>query len=278
VTEALPPRTYPHGVSCWVDTEQPDPEAAAEFYGGLFGWTFENVMPPEAPAVYLIAQLQGQDVAAIGTAAPGSGAGVWNTHFAVDDADAAAEALVRAGGVLVSEPADAGPGGRAAAGRDPQGAEFALWQARRRLGAQLVNAPGSWNFSNLHTGDVPAAQEYYSRLFGWRYLDLGESVERMIAVDGYGAHLAATADPGIHERQSFAPEGFADVIGAIQEAAPGEAPHWEVVFSVASRTDAVVRAVALGATVLSTEDSPWSLLARIRDPQGAQLTLSEYRR
>jgi hypothetical protein len=30
-------RTYPHGVPCWVDTEQPDVDAALAFYGGLFG-------------------------------------------------------------------------------------------------------------------------------------------------------------------------------------------------------------------------------------------------
>ncbi|MDP9188754.1 MAG: VOC family protein, partial [Actinomycetota bacterium] len=27
---------YPAGVPCWVDTGQPDPEAAVDFYGGLF--------------------------------------------------------------------------------------------------------------------------------------------------------------------------------------------------------------------------------------------------
>ena len=36
---------YIPGVPCWIDTAQPDPEAAAAFYGGLFGWEFENVMP-----------------------------------------------------------------------------------------------------------------------------------------------------------------------------------------------------------------------------------------
>src|SRR5262249_55558958 len=29
---------YIPGVPCWVDTSQPDPEAALDFYGGLFGW------------------------------------------------------------------------------------------------------------------------------------------------------------------------------------------------------------------------------------------------
>lgn len=43
-------RTYPQGVPCWIDTTQPDIAAAAEFYAGLFGWTFEDAMPPGAPA------------------------------------------------------------------------------------------------------------------------------------------------------------------------------------------------------------------------------------
>ena len=40
---------YIPGVPCWVDTTQPDPEAAVAFYGELFGWEFEDVMPPGAP-------------------------------------------------------------------------------------------------------------------------------------------------------------------------------------------------------------------------------------
>ena len=37
---------YIPGVPCWIDTTQPDPAAAAAFYGGLFGWELEDVMPP----------------------------------------------------------------------------------------------------------------------------------------------------------------------------------------------------------------------------------------
>ena len=33
-------RTYPHGVTCWVDTAQQDVDTAIQFYGGLFGWEF----------------------------------------------------------------------------------------------------------------------------------------------------------------------------------------------------------------------------------------------
>ena len=58
-------RTYPHGVTCWVDTAQPDVDAALQFYGGLFGWEFEEAAPPEAPVRYVIATLGGRDVAAL---------------------------------------------------------------------------------------------------------------------------------------------------------------------------------------------------------------------
>jgi predicted enzyme related to lactoylglutathione lyase len=48
---------YPAGVPCWIDTAQPDPGAAVDLYGGLFGWKFENMMPPDSPQPYLMGRL-----------------------------------------------------------------------------------------------------------------------------------------------------------------------------------------------------------------------------
>ncbi|TFD45610.1 VOC family protein [Cryobacterium frigoriphilum] len=270
-----PARTYPAGVTCWIDTEQPDPAAASRFYGELFGWTFTNAMPPQAESVYLIAQLDGNDVGAIGPAPAGTPV-AWNTYIAVAEADGAALAVATAGGTVVSGPNDAGPGGRTATCADPQGAEFRLWQPYRRLGAQTVNLPGSWNFSDLRTADIAAARTFYSEIFGWEYLNLGDSVETMVSVPGYGDHLAATVDPDIYRRQAGAPAGFADVIGAIEDVGAAAA-GWHVKFSVADRDASAALAVRLGATVLETAESPWAALARIRDPQGAEFTLSEFR-
>ena len=36
-------RSYPAGVPCWIDTEQPDVDAARHFYAGLFGWEMAGV-------------------------------------------------------------------------------------------------------------------------------------------------------------------------------------------------------------------------------------------
>lgn len=270
----MPERTYPHGVTSWVDTEQPDLEAASHFYRGLFGWTLTNAMPPGAPGSYLIATLGGQDVAAL---APALGdAAAWNTYIAVDDADATAAAVAEAGGEVTSGPDDAGPGGRTASCRDPLGAPFRLWQARRRLGAQLTNEPGSWNFSDLYTSDPQRAMAFYAPLFGWVTRDLGQETGTMIQVPGYGDHLAATVDPDIHERQASAPEGFADVIGGVVVVGPQEPPEWRVTFTVADRDESAATAERLGATVLHAADGPWTRTAVLRDPQGAQLTLSQF--
>jgi predicted enzyme related to lactoylglutathione lyase len=267
-------RSYPAGVTCWVDTEQPDVDAALHFYAGLFGWTFSDAVPADVPGTYLIASLGGADVAAIGPR-QGDAPVEWITYIAVEDADAAAATVRAAGGSVTIEPVDAGPGGRLAGCVDPRGARFRLWQPRRRLGAQLTNAPGSWNFSDLHTTDPTDAAGFYGPLFGWEIDDIGFAT--MIRRPGYGAHLAATVDPGIFERQDgiSAPPGFADAIGWLVPMASGR-DHWHVTFTVESRDAAAATAEKLGATVISSDDTDWTRTALIRDPQGAELTLSQF--
>src|SRR3954447_24658127 len=83
---AMPERDgYTAGVPCWTDTTQPDPEAAARFYGGLFGWECEDVMPPDAPGTYLMARIRGRDVAAVSPAPERAPTMVnWNTYIQTD--------------------------------------------------------------------------------------------------------------------------------------------------------------------------------------------------
>jgi predicted enzyme related to lactoylglutathione lyase len=266
-------RHYPQGVPSWVDVAATDPQAAQAFYGGLFGWTLADVMPPGAPGSYYVATLDGHDVAGLAPATD-SAECRWRTYVAVDDADAVASAVASAGGTVIAGPGEGGPGGRDATCADPQGAEFRLWQARRRLGAQLVNSPGSWNFSILHTPGPGAVLPFYAKVFGWAVdPQLGAG---MVRLPGYGDHLAATVDPHIHERQKFAPEGFADVVAGIAEDADAVQTGWHVTFTVADRDESAATAERLGATVLSSADTEWTREAVVRDPQGATLTLSQF--
>jgi predicted enzyme related to lactoylglutathione lyase len=268
-----PTRTYPHGVPSWVDTEQPDPEAAQDFYRQLLGWTLETVSPPGTP-LYVIAGLDGRDVA--GLASAEGDTAVWNTYIAVDDADATAARISAAGGEVLTGPFDPGPAGRTAFCRDPAGADFRLWQAGRRLGAQAVNEPGTWNFSYLQT-DQPDEIDFYVEVFGWAVDDL--DFAPMVRAPGYGDHLEATVDPGIRARHRAggAPPGFSDAISFVVPPARGMQPHWHVAFSVADRDAAVATAERLGAEVIGAEDTQWTRTALIRDPQGAVFTASQFR-
>jgi predicted enzyme related to lactoylglutathione lyase len=274
---------YPAGVPCFVDTAQPDPPAATDFYGGLFGWEFEDRMPPAAPGHFFAAKLGGREVAAIASQDGSPQAPAWSTYIAVDSADATAAAVWAAGGSVLTEPMDIFDAGRMAICADPQGAEFGIWQAGRHRGAQVVNAPGSWNWSNLHTRDVDGAQAFYGAVFGWQPTPVrfGPFEATMWRLPGYGESLERL-DPGVRERHAGAgaPAGFSDAIGWLLEITPdaGDAPsQWAVTFAV-DGTDAVAeRACTLGGTIVTpAHDSGPTRVAELRDPQGATFSVSTY--
>jgi predicted enzyme related to lactoylglutathione lyase len=270
------PKTYPHGVPSWVDTVAHDLDEAKRFYAGVFDWTFTDAIPAEAPGHYLIATIGGEDVAAIASPDSPDEASTWRTYIAVDDADATAEAVEAAGGAVTLAPVDAGPGGRQAVCVDPRGAEFRLWQARGRLGAQLVNASGAWNFSDLQTTDPHAAATFYSTVFGWEIDDVGFAT--MVRRPGYGDHLAATVDPTIRERQAdtAAPAGFEDAVAWMRLVPDGHSEFWQVTFAVADRDASAATAEDLGGTVIASGESEWTRTATVRDPLGAEFVLSQF--
>ncbi len=271
---------YPAGVPCWVDTSQPDPAAAAAFYGDLFDWRLEDQMPPDADGRYFEATLDGGRVAAVGSAM-GDGPVTWMTYIAVDSADDAVERVRANGGTVINEPFDIFDAGRMAVFADPEGAVFSVWQAARHTGAETVNAPGSWNFSDLQTGDLEAAKQFYGAVFGWEFdaVDLGGGPTAMARVPGYSDYLESI-DPGVRKRHADggAPPGFSDAIGWFVPLSDGALPHWNVTFTVTDADASAARVKELGGTVLSEpQDVPWARVTTIRDPQGATLTLSQFK-
>jgi predicted enzyme related to lactoylglutathione lyase len=272
---------YPAGVPCWVDTSQPDPDAAVAFYRGLFGWEFENAMPADAPGGYFIARLRGGDVAAVSPPPEGGPAqAVWNTYIWVESADETATRVRDAGGRVLSEPFDVMEAGRMAVFADPEGAAFCAWQAARHRGARIVNEPGSLNFNSLSTRDVKGAKAFYGAVFGWETLDLGGGVQ-MWRLPGY-AEFLEQSDPGLRKRvaESGGPTGFEDVVAALNPIADheGDVPaHWGVTFAVEDADATAERASELGGQVLAPPfDAPWVRMTVIADPQGATFTASKF--
>jgi predicted enzyme related to lactoylglutathione lyase len=263
-----------------VDTNQPDPAAGVEFYSRLFGWTFQDLMPPGSGRHYFIALLHGGVVA--GLASPSESAperATWDTYVSVDSADETATKVRAAGGSVVKEPFDIMDAGRMAIFADPEGATFCVWQAKAFAGAQVVNEPGSLNFNGLNTRDVEGAKAFYGSVFGWDTLSAGGA--EMWTLPGYGDHLERD-DPDLRKRvaEVGGPVGFEDVVASISPIADeriGVPPHWNVTFAVAD-ADAVAKTAAElgGEVVVAPFDAPWVRMTVITDPQGATFIASKF--
>jgi uncharacterized protein len=272
---------YIEGVPCWIDTSQPDPAAAAEFYGSLFGWELEDVMPPDAGGQYFMARIRGLDVGAVGSIPEGAPqVATWNTYIWVDSADETAAKVREAGGNVVMEPFDVMDAGRMAVVTDPEGAMFMLWQANQNKGSQLVNEHGTNNFNNLNTRDLEGARAFYGAVFGWETLDLdGGAV--MWRLPGYGDHLEELT-PGLRKgmEEMGAPRGFEDVVAGINQISadqPDTPAHWGLTFAVDDSDAIAAKATELGGKLLMPPfDAPWVRMAVIADPQGATFVASKF--
>ncbi len=272
---------YIPGVPCWVDTSQPDPKAALDFYRGLFGWEFEDVMPPGAPGEYFIARIRGGDVAAVGSVPEGlPPVALWNTYVWVESADAIAATARDAGGAVLMEPFDVMDSGRMGVCADPEGAVFGLWEPNQHRGAAIVNEHGSVNFNTLHTRDLDAAKAFYRAVFDWGTLDVGAGGE-MWTLGTYGDHLESLT-PGLRTgmAEMGAPPGFEDVVASVQPIPDDDKstpPHWSVTFAVDDADDTAAKATRLGGRVLVAPfDAPWVRTTVLEDPQGATFIASTF--
>jgi uncharacterized protein len=275
---------YPTGVPCWVDIEHADAQAAVAFYGDLFGWEFDDRAPNDTDSHYFMAKLRGRDVAAVAQIAEETSKPAWNTYISVASADKAAEKAKNAGGSIVKEPFDLLDLGRMAVLADRAGGVFRVWQAITHNGAQLVNEPGTWNFSELNTRDPDGAKAFYGEVFGWEFSNLDPDGDSGFwRMPGYGAFLAQR-DPDIFERQTDvgAPEGFEDAVTWLVPTTSAQTPngarsHWSITFAVDDADVIANRAAELGGEVLmGPTDAPWVRMAVLGDPQGAAFTASKF--
>jgi predicted enzyme related to lactoylglutathione lyase len=271
---------YIPGVPCWVDTGQPDPEAALAFYTGLFGWDFEDVMPEGSEGQYFIGRIRGGDVAAVGSIPEGAPPmAMWNTYVWVESADETASKASDAGGGVAMEPFDVLDSGRMAVLTDPEGAAFFVWQAKSHKGAKVVNEHGSLNFNGLATRDPEGAKAFYGAVFGWETLALPAG--SMWTLPGYGEHLEESS-PGLGEQMAAmgAPAGFIDVVAALNPIAAADSAtpaHWSVTFAVDDADATAAKAIELGGEIVAGPfDAPWTRVAVIKDPQGATFIAGQF--
>lgn len=242
---------YSPGTPSWVDLSTTDPAAAQEFYGPLFGWTFDDQSDdPSNP--YWVARVDGRDAAGVMAQPPEMrSAGVppmWGTHVSVADVDATTAQVEAAGGTVIAAPADVMDVGRLSVIADPTGAVLCAWQAKSHFGASVVNEPGSFAWNELLTADVDRAAGFYHQLFGW---------------DAHPMEMG----PMRYTEFRLGDQGIA---GAQPPPMPGIPPVWVVYFAVADTDATVADAKRRGAeVVVEPMDIPPGRMAVLRDPQGA---------
>ena len=172
--------------------------------------------------------------------------------------------------------------GRTAVFADPAGAAVRGLAAGAAAGLGVVNAPGSWNWSNLHTRDLDGAARFYGAVFGWEAatIDFGGGMEAtMLQLPGYGDALAER-DPGIRERHegAGAPPGLHRCGGVARAARAGRAaPLARDVLGGRHRAVVARAAAELGGEILQPPfDAGPVRMATLRDPQGAAFSVNTY--
>jgi predicted enzyme related to lactoylglutathione lyase len=239
--------SYPAGTPCWFDLVATDREAARDFYGELFGWSFTEGRATESP--YLVARIGGLTVAGISVRTDDGPAPGWLTYLACPDAGSLNQRVAAAGATMLTPFADEAGDGAVATVRDVQGAVFGAWRGGRVAGAQLVGEPGAPFGADLLTSDLQAAISFYRSLFPYD-----------VQFDG----------------GSRATLGLAGRMAASITTVPASGSSWRPCFAVDDLDRLGDRARSLGADVRVEVDRRGARpRALVSDPQGAVFVLME---
>jgi uncharacterized protein len=240
------------GTFSWVDLTTNDAAGAKGFYGGLFGWEFEDNEIPGDGGVYSMCKVGGENAAGIAPATD-QFPPHWNNYVTVASADDATTKAKELGANVIEEPFDVMEAGRMALFQDPTGAALCVWEPGDTIGASRVNDPGCLTWNELHTPDPGKALQFYTGLFGW-------STEEMDTQGGPSYTIVR-----VDERSN----------GGVMDAQEGEPPNWLPYFTVESRDAAAEQAKGLGARELFRMDMPQGNIAVFSDPQGAAVAVFE---
>jgi uncharacterized protein len=239
--------SHPPGTFCWIELGTSDDAGAQAFYTQLFGWTV-NSFPMGEMGDYHIFQKDGADCAAMYRYF-GDMTGMppfWMSYVSVADADAATEKALSLGGTAHRKPFDVMENGRMAVLVDPQGAVFAVWQAKGHAGVGVRDEANALCWNELQVRDLDAAKKFYPALFDWRLKETPEYTEFHIGQHAIGGMIPSQAPPGVPS-------------------------YWLPYFAVEDCDASVARAQSLGGNVFAPPfDVPnVGRMAVLADPQGA---------
>jgi predicted enzyme related to lactoylglutathione lyase len=239
----------------WHDLVTRDLAAAKRFYGGMFGWTFEDA--PGGKGKYVFIRQNGKAIGGIAEVKQATNVSQWISHVSTEDVDGTAAKAAAAGGRVVVKPFAVGERARVAVLVDPQGAPFGV--VRLNPGDPVVTetpAVNTWLWHELWTGDKAKASAFYAGVLGYQ----------AGSVSG--------------------PFGTAEVLkagdklrGGVQQLPNANVkPNWLPYVRVDDAKALAARATELGGKVLvaPSPDLRSGSVALMVDPTGAALALQEW--
>lgn len=246
----------PLGAPTWIDLMSSDLDRAQDFYGTVFGWSFESAGPEYGG--YINVTIAGRPVAGLMANNPEwQGPDAWTTYFHTADINATVAALTAAGGSSCLGPMQIPAKGTMSMAVDPSGAAFGLWQPAEHLGFEVIGEAGAPVWHQLTTRDHGATVSFYREILGWRTEQISDTDEFRYTTAWFGDHQLL----GVMDGSSFLPDGVPS--------------HWTIFFG-AEDVDKTLQVIADngGAVLRAAEDTPYGRLAAATDPTGAVFNLS----
>ena len=255
------PATGQHTPGRWVwgDLVTSDVAVAADFYGQVFGWTFETYGGENDLETYTLALADGLpigglvfDQRALKDTVPSAR---WIGLISVPDVRAAADAVAKAGGKVMVAPVMLGERGETAVFQDPEGTPFGVVHSRNGDPADYAGDVNEWVWLDLWTGDVGRAADFYRTVVGYEVLTLQQEGLRK------GVHLVSG--------------GFVRA-GIMQKKDARDSSVWLPYLRVTDAAAAVSKARAAGGKVIREPVSLGrAIVAIIADPTGAPVGIAQ---
>ena len=243
----VPTGQYHPGRVVWHDLLTDDVDSAANFYGRLFGWTFQE------RDRYTIVLNDGIPIAGIvqdRTGTERSARGRWIVYLSTENLEESARWVDEAGGRVIKGPAEMINRGHYAMIRDPQGAPLVLLRSFTGDPDPAEATLGGWLWNELWTTNTEAALAFYQPLGGYAARQAGSG-----DTDGYWVLMSNGA-----WQAGMTVVPFEDV--------PAQ---WVPVIRVSDPIAVAARVPSLGGRVLVKPDHPLSegSISVIEDPSGA---------
>jgi len=157
------------GKIVWHDLLTDEVNSVKDFYGKLFGWTFDNGGDPNA--VYTTILLNGNPIGGIVHLEKKVGdinyAAQWMEYISVDDVDQVFQEVKKQNCKVYREPFDVLHRGRIAIFADSRGALIAILNSSSGDPADGEVEYNNWFWDELWTDDIDNSVNFYKTLFGY---------------------------------------------------------------------------------------------------------------